>query len=412
MPGSGGYPPPPGAGYPAPPPGAYPPPSQGGPGYPPPPQGGPPPYGRPGGGPYQQPPPPHRRPGPPGPYGGPPYPPPRYHQGNRRGKGSGLAVVAGILGGIAGLFVLFIVIAALVNSVGDDSTSPIALPTYTPPSADDTDRPTRKPTRSSTREENDDSRQQQTQTRRPAANRSLRNNSVYRAGALAKVDCPGGSASIYDHAQLKALILKTSRCLDKVWSPVLEGQGIDWHRPGYAIASRAGRGACGDYPSPGSIVPYYCPRNTTIYASTSAMSRGSGSSQGYGQATPWHGAIISMMAHEYGHHVQQLSGLGDSYWRQSLDSSSSSGRLALSRRFELQATCFAGMFMRAASATYPVPASRRQILYYFHSRVGDWPGRPRDHGSPPNNGRWFRQGYEKNKAYQCNTWLAPSNTTS
>ncbi|WP_113981649.1 neutral zinc metallopeptidase [Spongiactinospora rosea] len=390
-------------------------------GYPPPPPGGP--YaGRPPQPPFtprQQ----GRHPGPPGrPYGGPAHPPPpRHHHGPRRKGGGGVAVVLGVIGGIAGLFVVLVVLAAVVGSLGDrDRTSPIALPTYTPPTFEETERPTERG-RTEERTETETRRTQETDSTdstgsarrsRPALNRTLQNNTLYRAGGLPAANCPGGGANIYNHAQLKALILKTSQCMDRVWSQVLTKQGIEWHRPGYAIAARSGRGACGDYPSPGSIVPYYCPRNTTIYASTSAMARGSGNAQGYGQTTSWHGGIISMMAHEYGHHVQHLSGLSDSWWTKTLASTSDSGKLALSRRFELQATCFAGMFMRAASATYPVPPARRRVLYFFHSRVGDWPGRPRDHGSPPNNGRWFRQGYEKNRTFQCNTWLAPPNTTS
>ncbi|MEU6998237.1 neutral zinc metallopeptidase [Nonomuraea sp. NPDC046570] len=235
---------------------------------------------------------------------------------------------------------------------------------------------------------------------------------MYRAGALPRTNCRAGNANIYSHSQLKALILKTGKCMDQAWGPILNRQGIDWSPPGYAIAAKRGRGACGDYPSAGNMVPYYCPRNNTIYASTSAMARGNGNSIGYGQISSWHGAIISMMAHEYGHHVQNITGILGSHWQKHLGSSSKSGRLALSRKLELQATCFGGMFMRAVASSYPVTSSGRGTLYAFYARVGDFPGYPRDHGSPANNNRWFRQGWEKNKAFQCNTWLAPASTTS
>lgn len=375
-------------------------------------------------GPYQQPgypAPPHRAPQPPpprppapprGPYG-PPYP----HAVPRRKPGGGAGagfVIGALFGTLALAFVLVVIVAALLDSAGDpDSLSPLAIPTYTPPTytppSDDPPTPRSREDDSSDRQEREERERPDTQVR---LNTSLQNNTLYQAGALPTVKCPAGSANIYSHAQLKALILKTSKCMDAAWSRTLEKEGIDWRAPGWAIAAKRGRGACGDYPSPGSIVPYYCPRNETIYASTSAMARGSGRSLGYGGLTSWHGGIISMMAHEYGHHVQQLSGLTDSWWRKTLDSTSSSGRLALSRRFELQATCLGGMFMRSVSATYPVTPARRETLYYFYSRVGDHPGYPRDHGTPANNNRWFRQGYEKNKTHQCNTWLAPSNTTS
>ena len=99
--------------------------------------------------------------------------------------------------------------------------------------------------------------------------------------------CPGWPArratlSIFSHSQLKALILKTGRCMDRAWGPIMQRQGIRFTPPSYSIVATRGRGACGDYPSPGSMVPYYCPRNNTIYASTSAMARGNGNARGYG----------------------------------------------------------------------------------------------------------------------------------
>lgn len=360
--------------------------------------------------PYSQPPPPppnhqHRPPS---------YPPPQWQPQRPRSGGGAGAIVGGIFGVVAVVFVGLVVIGALVKGGRHaDPVSPVAIPTLTP-----FERPTSTPaTSESTESRPSETRKDSTETTvtRPAkqvVNTSLKNNTLYRAGSLPRVSCPAGSASIYSHSQLKALILKTSKCLDRGWAQIMRAQGLTWKRPGYAITSGRGRGACGDFPSGGSIVPYYCPRNETIYASTTAMVKGSGSSGGYGQLTDWHGGVVSMMAHEYGHHIQQLSGLSNEWWGQTLRSSSQSGKLALSRRFELQATCFGGMFMRSVSASYPVTPARRNTLYYFYSRVGDWAGNPRDHGSPANNNRWFRQGYEKNKAYQCNTWLAPSSSTS
>lgn len=356
--------------------------------------------------PYGQPPPPP----PPDPRHRPPaYPPPQWQpQRPRSGGGGAGAIIGGVFGVVALVFVGLVVVGALIKgSRTADPVSPVAIPTFTPfePS-----------TRSTASPRATDSRPSESTVTPPARrqilNTTLKNNTLYRAGGLPRVNCPAGSPSIHSHSQLKALILKTSKCLDRGWSRIMRAQGMTWHPPGYALTSSRGRGACGDFPSTGSIVPYYCPRNTTIYASTTAMVKGSGNSGGYGQITDWHGGVVSMMAHEYGHHVQQLSGLSDDWWQQTTRSTSRSGKLALSRRFELQATCFGAMFMRSVSASYPVTPARRNTLYYFYSRVGDWPGHPRDHGSPANNNRWFRQGYEKNKTFQCNTWLAPSSSTS
>ncbi|MFB4290600.1 neutral zinc metallopeptidase [Nonomuraea sp. ATR24] len=386
-------------------------------GYPPPP---------PQGAPWQQPPPPPRPPGH-GPYGN--WQPPR------RKSGIGVAgVVGGVFGAVAGLFLLIVIGAALFGGSGSrsESTTPVAIPTASPyepregrtrepsrepteqptqePTEQPTEQPTRRPTETPTRDDEPDTTVEP--PRQVTLNRSLKNNTMYRAGALPRMACRAGNASIFSHSQLKSLILRTSKCMDRAWGQILSKQGIPFRPPNYAIASGRGRGACGDYPQPGSMVPYYCPRNSTIYASTSAMAKGNGNARGYGQIISWHGGIISMMAHEYGHHVQNITGLMDSWWAQTLDSSSNSGKLALSRRLELQATCFGGMWMRSVAASYPINTARRGELFWFYGQVGDYPGYPRDHGSRANNQRWFRQGWEKSQAYQCNTWVMPSSATS
>jgi predicted metalloprotease len=350
-----------------------------------------------------------------GPYGQQWGPPPR------KKSGMGVAGIIGILfGSVAALFVVLVIaVAFLSHSSRTDTTTPLAQPSYSPKHYDETPFPTQSSSSSeepseSSSESSEPSATQSTVSppKQVTVNTSTKNNTLYRAGALPRVSCPAGNASIFSHSQLKALILKTGRCMDRAWGPILQKQGIRFSPPSYSIVATRGRGACGDYPTPGSMVPYYCPRNNTIYASTSAMAKGNGNARGYGQIISWHGGIISMLAHEYGHHVQNMSGIMDSWWRLTLDSTSRSGKLALSRKLELQATCLGGMWMRSVASSYPVSASDRARLFWFYGQVGDYPGYPRDHGTRVNNNRWFRQGWERTQAYQCNTWMAASSTTS
>ncbi|NUR84736.1 MAG: peptidase [Nonomuraea sp.] len=356
----------------------------------------------------------------------PPPPPPnrgQWQQPPRRKKGMGVAGILGLVfGAMAAIFVLIVVVSAASSSGRHRTYVPEAMPSishYQPPTrlrtrttqdqepTRATERPTQQPT---TEEPSPDTTQ--SEEPRVTLNTSLTGNTFYKVGGLPRSDCRAGNANIFSHSQLKALILKTGQCMNRVWGPALQRQGIEFRAPGYMIASGRGRGACGDYPSRGSMVPYYCPRNNTIYASTTAMARGNGNARGYGEIIQWNGGIISMMAHEYGHHIQQLTGVMDSWWAKTTATSSNSARLGLSRRLELQATCIGGMWMRSVASSYPVSTSNRIRLFTFYGQVGDYPGWPRDHGAPVNNNRWFRQGWEKNQAYQCNTWAAPSSTTS
>ncbi|GGP18171.1 neutral zinc metallopeptidase [Nonomuraea glycinis] len=337
------------------------------------------------------------------------------------------AILGTVFGSMAALFVLIVVGAAMIDGAQESrTTTPIAIPTLSPydeptrrPDRDPSARPTTDSSSDPSPESTPESTPEPSPTRsqddspvQVTVNRSLKNNTVYRAGALPRLRCQAGNVSIHSHSQLKSLILRTGRCMGNAWGQILRKQGIPFSPPNYAIVAGRGRGACGDYPAAGSMVPYYCPRNNTIYASTTAMAKGNGNARGYGQIISWHGGIISMMAHEYGHHVQNVTGLMDSWWAQTIDSSSRSGKLALNRRMELQATCFGGMWMRSVAGTYPVTSANRGNLFWFYSQVGDYPGFPRDHGSRTNNNRWFRQGWLKSQAYQCNTWMAASSTTS
>ncbi|WP_248959165.1 neutral zinc metallopeptidase [Sphaerisporangium perillae] len=340
--------------------------------------------------------------------------PPHWRPPRRKSSAGG--VIGGLFGVIAAVFVLLVIGSALFKSTRHpDPTSPVAIPTFVAPTFKPyTPKPF--PTSSSkatpTRDTSDSTSETSTAKSLPKLNTSLTGNTVYRVGTLPRTNCRAAPTNVFNNAQLRSLILKTGQCMNRTWSAALGRVGIAFAPPHYAITARGGRGACGDFPQRGSIVPYYCPRNSTIYASTSAMAQGRGNQRGYGSLSSWHGAFTGMMAHEYGHHVQQLSGLANSWWTKTLSSRTQSGRLALSRRYELQANCFSGMWMRSVAAGYPIPATRRNNLYYFFSNVGDWPGYPRDHGSPPNSGRWFRQGYERTKAFQCNTWLASASSTS
>lgn len=310
-------------------------------------------------------------------------------------------MIGGLIGVLAFVFVAIVVVSALLRpDEKRDPVSPIAQPTATETTT------TQPPTRPTAQPTKVDPTSQPTSGPVRALNRSVKNNTLYRAGTLAQPKCPAGNVNIYRHAQLKALILKTSKCMDRAWAPALAKVGIRWTPPRWVIAQGKGRGPCGVFPPAGSVVPYYCPSNKTIYVSTSAVAKG------YGVLGSWHGIITSMMGHEYGHHVQQLSGISDSWWQQMLATRSQSARLALTRRHELQATCFGGIFMRSVAASYPIPAARRDQLLTAYSYLGDQPGGPRDHGSTRNNAMWFRQGYMRPRPYQCNTWVMAASYVS
>ncbi len=206
-----------------------------------------------------------------------------------------------------------------------------------------------------------------------------------------------------DYAQVKPYLEAAVACLDRMWQPVLRKANLTFSPPALQVIDR------GDTPSTpctgttGSFAAFYCSVNKTIYMPLDNLQL-----DRFG-ASPV--VTLNTLAHEYGHHVQALSGLSQARIakvRASGGANSAAG-LELSRRFELEAQCFSGMHLNASTT---VPARDEQQAVQVEFRRGDQPGDTRDHGSTRNSGTWFEVGYEKNLTAQCNTWTAPASAVS
>ena len=188
-------------------------------------------------------------------------------------------------------------------------------------------------------------------------------------------------------------------CLEAAWVPVLRNAGLPYFSPGLEVPADGTI----DTPCTGSegrsFSAFYCPKNHTIY-----MPFGSLQTDQYG-AHP--GVYLAVLAHEFGHHVQNVTGVMDAYWDARYDAGADTDAgLDLSRRAELQAQCFSGMFL---AASYPRGSVDKNILQEARTTQlrGDHnAGEPRDHGSDQHASSWWEQGAQKNRTYQCNTWLA------
>ncbi len=123
-----------------------------------------------------------------------------------------------------------------------------------------------------------------------------------------------------------------------------------------------------------------------------------------------------VIAHEVGHHVQNLLGIAAQVERQRERSSEAQSN-ALSVRMELQADCFAGVWGRRADSMKKMlePGEIEQALAAA-SAIGDDRLQSQSrgvvvpetftHGTSEQRVRWFKRGFEAGDPDQCNTFKA------
>jgi len=205
-------------------------------------------------------------------------------------------------------------------------------------------------------------------------------------------------------------VIATGNSVDAVWHQLLPS----YTRPRLRLFTGSVNTGCG--PATTAVGPFYCPVDQTAYFDTDFFQElvdKFGSSGG-----PF--AQEYVVAHEYGHHVQQLQGvLGRS--QQGAQGAGGNGV-----RTELQADCYAGIWAHYASTVkqkstgvpYLEPLSDRDIADALSAAasVGDdriqkeATGRVNPeswtHGSSAQRQHWFTVGYQTGDPNNCDTFDA------
>ncbi|WP_158303178.1 MULTISPECIES: neutral zinc metallopeptidase [Prauserella] len=223
----------------------------------------------------------------------------------------------------------------------------------------------------------------------PGAN-PLLGEGVALAGVTCDLPVLGGSAE-----RLRAFYSAALSCLDAAWRPVLTETGARFTEAGLEIRSDASS-RCGAMPGEDEATAFYCGAEGIIYMPRERLV------EYLGLYRPAH---LAVLAHEYGHHVQKLSGTLDATAERmaGLDPGSP-GELELTRRAELQANCFAGLFLAAVAGRGEISweEARSGVDDFANSIDSD------THGTLENQVRWAETGFLADGPAACNTWTAPA----
>ncbi|MGM1058867.1 neutral zinc metallopeptidase [Saccharothrix sp. Mg75] len=215
---------------------------------------------------------------------------------------------------------------------------------------------------------------------------------------LPAVACPLPGFGVSDR-ELSAYYEAGVRCLDEAWRPVLEQANLPFDPPALDTSPDLAEGPCGAAPAQSEAVAYYCGRNRTIYMPTQRLRDNGG-----GERPSSH---LATLAHEYGHHVQALSGILRAADGKIVDAGEETpAGLEMSRRIELQANCFAGLFLGAASAAIG-PGLAAEAAEDFGYAVEESPEK-NAHGNPDNQAEWASDGFSSGTTASCNTYAAPA----
>lgn len=342
--------------------------------------------------------------------------PPGGPQPPRRKSKAGWILAPIILVG-AGLVALYI--AALVAKNNDsDYSSPTYVPTYqsttsySPTVGPSPDRPTIPTTRPTTTRPTV-TRPTAPRTTQPPVRRGptpyevVSRNRLYAAGAMGSVNCRESSARPSNTAGARANYANLANCLRRAWPALVQRSGAQFRPP--TVLSFAGTIStpCGLGNDSGP--PFYCGSNETIYMNLREdIGNYTARPQTYNRvwARMW---MLHQFAHEYGHHIQELTGILQANHDMRYDAPTRAAELEMTRRLELQASCLSDVFIGANRRSYPITG---QSFTQWRWLIGHTIDPKRDHGNAQNHQYWALRGYNGRSPGACNTFTAPSGRVS
>ncbi|HEX2605464.1 MAG TPA: neutral zinc metallopeptidase [Oxalicibacterium sp.] len=196
---------------------------------------------------------------------------------------------------------------------------------------------------------------------------------------------------------------------EDVWGEIFKERGGQYVRPTLVLFSGRTPTACGMGQT--AVGPFYCPGDQKVYLDLQFFQT---MRDRFHVASEFAEAYV--IAHEVGHHVQNLTGISEKVDEMRRGASERKAN-ALSVRLELQADCFAGVWANHANqARHILEAGDVESALKAASAIGDDTLQRQaqgtvvpdsfTHGTSEQRVRWFSRGIDSGDIKDCNTFAA------
>lgn len=212
-----------------------------------------------------------------------------------------------------------------------------------------------------------------------------------------------------ENAELSEFVSVILGSTEDVWANIFQINGERYSDPNLVLFTGIVDSACGRAGS--ATGPFYCPNDQNIYIDLSFYHDLKNKMN-----SPGDFAQAYVIAHEVGHHVQNLMGIIPKVNQMKRRVSEKEAN-ALSVRVELQADCYSGVWARSVQDKYNmIEEGDIDEALNAASQIGDDRLQKQmqgyvvpdsfTHGSSLQRKSWFKRGFEKGDINACNTFEA------
>ena len=229
------------------------------------------------------------------------------------------------------------------------------------------------------------------------------------SGLVGEVDMEGSQSSPLQSQQEEQLFKLSKVVLgdtEAVWTAYFSQNNRQYVEPRMVVYNRATSTACGTGQS--AMGPFYCPNDQRVYLDLSFYNDMKNKLGAAGES-----AFAYVIAHEVGHHVQNLLGtLTQVHRMQSRASRAEANQLSV--KLELQADCYAGVWASQAVKSGLFESGDIEKAFNAAESVGDDRLQKRSqgyvvpdsftHGTSAQRLQWFKVGLTSGNPAKCNTF--------